>query len=240
MRRVLAAVLALLLAVSQVQAGFLINSFSFAPSAATPTKSFQACATDTSDLTNYSFASQAIGTASATRNVFVVVGAEDSATSFTLSSATIAGVAATIHLNGPTTGATQVAIISAAVSSGTTGTIDLTFSEAITAAHICTTAVYDLSSVTPVASSSARDNASGPLTLDLNTSADGVVIAGCTSGALGQDAVWTGLSEDTTETSAEFSFSPASLLPSLTSTPLAVVCNFTGTGDSTGAVASFR
>lgn len=87
---------------------------------------------DTTDLTTYSFAGVSIGTADATRRVIVAVG-WFSTTARTLSSATIAGVSATIHVtSGAGAGGrfNGCALISAQVPTGTTASIDFTLSGA--------------------------------------------------------------------------------------------------------------
>lgn len=70
-----------------------------------------------------------IGTASADRVVFCIVGIKPGGTYRSLSSATIGGISATIHgQTDDTTYKYNVALISAAVPTGTTATVSLTFS----------------------------------------------------------------------------------------------------------------
>ncbi len=91
----------------------------------------QSSASSGSDLTTYTFSAQAIGTASSDRIVIVAVGAANISTGTTLSSATIGGVAATIQKQQTNNAAsidTISAVITAAVPTGTTGDVVLTFS----------------------------------------------------------------------------------------------------------------
>lgn len=82
--------------------------------------------------TTYSSTGAAIGAAAADRRVFCIVDWTKSGSPSSLSSATIGGVAATIHAQNKVASVfgLSVAIISALVPTGTTATVSLTFSAA--------------------------------------------------------------------------------------------------------------
>lgn len=89
---------------------------------------FQQATADTTDAASYSFASQAIGAASASRRVVVAVGWA-SAAAVSLSSATIGGVSATVDADSGNSGSNRrMYFISANVPTGTTATVALTLS----------------------------------------------------------------------------------------------------------------
>lgn len=91
----------------------------------------QSSAQSASDLTAYTFATQGIGTASSDRIVIVAVNGVNVSSGTSLSSATIAGVSATILVQRTNNAAgvdNITAVIAAAVPTGTTGDVVLTFS----------------------------------------------------------------------------------------------------------------
>jgi hypothetical protein len=94
-----------------------------------PSIEYIATTMDAVDRTTYTFAGASIGAADATRRVFAICYWAQ-ASSLTLSSATIAGGAATIHLQatGSPSPFPGQAIISALVPTGTTATIAFTLS----------------------------------------------------------------------------------------------------------------
>lgn len=83
---------------------------------------------DTNNLTTYTFTNAAIGVADATRRVVLAVHWGQATNNRTLSSATIGGIAATIHNQQNPGNLASVAIISALVPTGTTATIVINFS----------------------------------------------------------------------------------------------------------------
>lgn len=87
---------------------------------------------DTTSNTTYTFAGESLGVAASSREVFVAVSWKGGAALRTLSSATIGGISATIHIqDGVSNGSTLsvgAAMISAAVPTGATGSIVCTFS----------------------------------------------------------------------------------------------------------------
>lgn len=96
----------------------------------TPTLTFQNTYTDSTSQTTRTISSVDFGTATSTREIFIVT-RWSSATSTTISSATIGGVTATISA-GFSAGSQGAALIFATVPTGTTGNVVITYSNATT------------------------------------------------------------------------------------------------------------
>jgi len=125
------------------------------------------------------FTNQAIGTPASDRLVVVLIGGWRAGLARTLSSVTIGGNAATIHLQQTNTGGSAgptLAIASLVVATGTTATIVATYSsgEAQATSHVYT--ITGLNSTTPVATNSAAV-ASGDPSTTVNVTGTGVAVA---------------------------------------------------------------
>jgi len=207
----------------------------FVPSAvaALPSLSYRTHAVDATDLTTYTFSTIDIGTAGSNRHVIVGVVARNGTANRTISSATIAGVSASIAADG-SGGNTEAGILIAAVPTGTTGTISITFSAGQLRCGIAVWAAYDLTSATAFASL-----ATSSTTLDINTPADGIIVA--VSMGVSTTPVWSGITEvlpDTVmESTSEMTAASASLISA--ATPRAVSRSGAGTSPY-AAIASFR
>lgn len=156
---------------------------------------YRATTVDMTDLTTYTFSTQDIGAADGTRRVIVgVAGFSSSVISArTLSSATIAGGAATIHVNPSS--ARNTAIISAQVAAGTTATIALTFSGAMRAAAIHIYRLINETSGTPFATGSATYSGANA-TLNINVPSIGALVAvTCADDSSNPTFTWTGATE---------------------------------------------
>lgn len=153
---------------------------------------------DTTDQTTYTFSSAAIGTASADRIVIVVIGSRaNSARS--ISSVTIAGIAATVIATANNTGggADIVAIYAAAVPSGTTGNVVITFSGTMLRCGIGTYAMTGASSVTPYDTATAVPSGSSASINTIDSPANGAILGASLAGSSGTASVtWTGLTEN--------------------------------------------
>ena len=198
-----------------------------------PSLVYRTHATDATDQTTYSFASVDIGAADATRYVIVALAARNSTADRTVSSATIAGVSASIVADGSAAN-TQCAILMAAVPTGTTGTIAITFSAAQLRCGIAVWAAYNLRSATAIATL-----ATASATLNVNAVTNGFVV-GITSG-ISQTPVWSGLTEVLVDTSIETTFEMGAASASLVAeaTPRAISISGAGTTPFS-AIASFR
>lgn len=146
-------------------------------------------------------ASISFGDARADRRIVAVIHWSEGGTHRTLSSATIGGVAATVHVQrGHSGGSTGLgaAIISALVPTGTTGAVVCTFSGGGTADVSC--GVYrltGLTSGTPTDTDSAESQVTTTdITVTITMAAEGIVIAGYTGSTNATSVVtWTGVTE---------------------------------------------
>ena len=166
-----------------------------------PTISFQGRTEDATNLTTYTFTGVAIGAANLTRRVVVIVHWFSTTTSaVTLSSATIAGIAATIHVQASPAGSTVspgIAIISALVPTGTTATIAFTLSTAAARGSIGVFSAIDEGASSPFATASDGSLSSNALDVSLNAPSTGWVLAGSTiAGSASQNATFVGATED--------------------------------------------
>lgn len=145
------------------------------------------------NLEEYTFNTQAIGTASADRHVIVALVYTEAA-SDTLTSVTVAGQSCTVVVNSTSgSGDSAIAITDAPVTSGTTATIVCSFSgSGPTNCGIGVYSITGLGSTTPVDTDTTTTDNTG---LTLNVEADGAVI-GVSSQASGATATWTNITEN--------------------------------------------
>lgn len=152
------------------------TSASFTTDSAAPTLTYRTHAESSSALTTYTFAAQAIGTASADRHV--IVGICGTAGTRTVSSVTIGGVTAS-HVVTQQNGASTASIYFANVPSGTTADVVVTWSAGQNSCGIGVWTATALSSSTAHDTAGALNNTgstSTDLNLDLDTLADGVMV----------------------------------------------------------------
>lgn len=139
-----------------------------------------------------SVAGAPLGTAAAGRIVSVVVHwMSTTAVRRTLSSATIAGVPATIRTQIDDAGgvtAFGVAVIDAVVAAGTTGTISCTFSGAVAPIHIVVHAIYNCTAAVGI-DADINSGSKGNLNLTLATGSGSVAVAGV-SESTGTGRTW--------------------------------------------------
>ena len=145
--------------------------------------SFVGSDSSSSALTTYSFASVALGDAFTDRYILVAI-APGGAANRSISSVTIAGISATVHVQGTyavggDTSEPQMGWAGAFVPSGTTGTISVTFSGS---KSTCSISVYSVANSTGTVVSTGesvggtRNLTSRTLSLDLNAS--GITLLG--------------------------------------------------------------
>lgn len=158
-------------------------------------------ASDNTDLTTYTYSSLNIGAVGDRDYVVVVLyGRCVGSNGATVSTVTIGGVSAAqsvLRTANDTTNSIVVAIYTAAVPSGTTANVVVTYSTGMARAGCSLYTIKSNASITPVDTSS--DANAGASTLNLNTdspSGDSVILAGVYF-ALGADLPlsWTGLTE---------------------------------------------
>lgn len=155
-------------------------------------------ASNTTDLTTYTFSSQSFGAAATDRIVTVTIGARNNV-SRTISSVTIGGVSATANVTAINTGsgADVAAIYSAAVPTGTTGDVVVTFSGSM---QRCVVGIYRTVGSSGVAASDTDTDltlTSQALTATIDVPAGGSAIGVCWNASGGTSSVaWTNLTED--------------------------------------------
>lgn len=200
---------------------------------------YQTQVSNTADLSSYSFASTAIGTASTDRIVVVgiTVSAASSGATRSVSSVTIGGISATqlSHVVGATW--MTAAIYAAAVPTGTTATIAITMSGTC---GRCACAVWAMTggSITPF-DTATDTNASADPNASIDVPANGGAVAAAGS-ATSTTTTWTGLTERVDTALEGFStHTVASDVFASAQTGLSVTANFAGAADNSMAMASF-
>lgn len=153
--------------------------------------------------------SVAFGTPASDRRVFVLVAIKPGSTYRSLVSATIAGVAATVHgQSADTTYKYNVALISAAVPAGATGTVVLNFSGSGSGGvYLGSYAAYGLQSATAVdlVTNSWTPSGVNPATSTLQVSAGGILFFAATAGSASQSFDTTGATKDFLQTIVSYS-----------------------------------
>jgi hypothetical protein len=159
-----------------------------------PSVSFLQLTEDPADLTNYSFAGVNFGAADVTRRIICAVHFGRSTGATTISSATIGGVAATIHVN---LSGTQhgLGIISALVPTGTSGTVTVNLTGASDRCAIGTYRAVNETSSSPHATASDTSVTSGLLSTTIDVPANGWVIAGAARTQAGATFTATGFTD---------------------------------------------
>jgi hypothetical protein len=196
----------------------------------------------TSNLDEYTFSSQALGTASADRHIIVgITGRANSGGAFALSSVTVAGNAASVVVEHQYTndiiGTVALAIV--AVPSGTTGDVVVTWDRAILDCGIGVWATTGLQSITPT--DTDFDSPGTSLSGNLNIDAGGVAV-GVTLGFSAPAVSWTNLTEDfETQIDSGEDITGASDAFVTEQTALAISVSQVGANTNCGlALASFR
>jgi hypothetical protein len=184
------------------------------------TVGFTASAVSTSNLTTYTFSSQAIGTATSDRKIVIAVTADGG--SARVSTLTVGGVSATVADNTIAAGADDMEVWQAAVPSGTTADVVVVWSTGVSRCGVGLFAVagaplrlYDVS--TDVTNS-------GALTTTISCPAGGVIIGAAQNGA-NASYTWAGITERYDETiEGTISHTGASLAFASAQNNLTVTC----------------
>lgn len=195
----------------------------------------------TTDLTTYTFSSQNLGTAAANRYIIIgATGVHNAAR--TLNSVTVGGVSATQIQNIALSNPRIAAIFVAAVPTGTTGDIVLTFSSGMSRVAYGAWALYTDTPATTAFDSANDTTYSSGLSISLDVPvggyAVGVLVNGAASGTHG--TTWTNLSEQYDTTSSETSLQGYSgAHAAYTSSPLSISATTSnGSDGNTGMVAA--
>lgn len=165
------------------------------------TISFLQATTDTTDTNAYTFASQNLGTAASDRYIIVVAVARKGGASTTLSSVTIGGVSATIvkQVTNNVSNTDVAGIAIAAVPTGTTGDIVVTWGASMVR---CAIMAYRATGINATAYDSDSSTSGNP-SVSLDIPASGFAIGGGLTAA-STTTSWTGLTEDTDGTLESF------------------------------------
>lgn len=205
------------------------------------------CVVSTVDATTYSFANIPLNVPD-DQEVDVVVGifSLDALSNYNVTALSIEATTMTEVADAAGPNVTNIAWYRTAApvsSSSSVNLNNLTFSEAITGAVVCTWAVDDRQSIVPVSSAAANVSSGAVLTLTLSTNKDGGYAFGvCGANATAGTATWAGLTEaEESGTSGEFDFSAADLkLTSATSVAISVTCDWSSTTPGSGVAESIR
>lgn len=151
---------------------------------------------DDTNQATYTFTSAAIGVADASRRVVVAVHWGQATNNRTLSSATIGGIAATIHSQSNPANLASVAIISALVPTGTTATIVINFSGSADRCKIGVFRAVNETSASPSDTQVDTSFTSNALSVSLTVPNDAWVVAASTNATgSGITHTWTGVTE---------------------------------------------
>lgn len=191
---------------------------------------------DTTDTNQYTY-SVSFGTASADRYIIVTASARKAGASTTITGVTIGGITATqVHQNTNTSTNTDVSgIFIAAVPTGTTGDVVVTYGATMVRSIIGVYAATSLASATAYDTAGYISTSDPTNTLDIPAGGFAVAIALTNSAGT---TTWTGLTEDFDGTLETFvTYSGASDEFAEAQTGLTITANFSGA--TTEAVASF-
>jgi hypothetical protein len=158
-------------------------------------KAFLQTATDTANATTYTFSSQNLGTASSDRYILVGIGSRAAGTTeATINSVTVGGVSATIPVQRSVrpVNLSIAGFAIAAVPTGTTGDIVITFSREMLRCGIVAYAITGNN-----ASASDTDSgASADPSVNLDIPADGVAFGMAVTARTATGGSWSGLTSD--------------------------------------------
>ena len=160
------------------------------------TRTLTAQASNGADQTNYSFASQSLGTETASRFIVVAIVGGGAAAGRSVSSCSVGGVAANALVNANATNVAEMWVTPRVVDggpTGTSGTVAVNFSGSMFNAIIAVYAIDGASSTTP---SSTVSDTSAPLSSTLTIPAGGVGIAVAHASVTPGNTTWGGLTED--------------------------------------------
>lgn len=190
--------------------------------------SFLQVAKDSTDLITYTFSTQSLGSAAADRFIIcAVTGRASDGGARTISSVTIGGVSATINAQVDTSG-TSTGIVCAAVPSGTTGDVVVTWSDTMTDANIALYRCTGLSSATALATAtSAADPGVGTVIIKTG----GIIIGIATDDDGSHTCTWTGLTENYDEGTGQGRDWTGAMVETSTSSSVSVSTNLAVTAD---------
>lgn len=193
-------------------------------------------ATSTADSSSYTFASQNLGAADAARYIIVGIQCRRTLNTNTISSVTVGGVTASLVVTADRGNQSKCAIYIAAVPTGTTGDVVVTFSGT---ANRCGIALWSAVGISSATASDTDSSITGTApTMSIDVPAGGFAVAvGCENALT--TATWTGLTERS-DTQAEITMTSASDEFASAQTGLSVTITFASTvADEIGVIASW-
>lgn len=209
-----------------------------------PSLSWVGATADGTNVQLYTFTSHATGTPRQSRKTIVGVSGRDGTADFSILTVTLGGVTMTEVVDAADVGSLANAGIYILDNPlGTTSTITVNFSEAVSGCAIGVWAAYDLLSSTAYATASQFQTISAELVLDLACPANGIVISQSNTNLDGGNTTtWNpGMMERVDAVlAADMSYSSADgICPNYTRS-YPVRCDWTGADDAIGVAASFR
>jgi hypothetical protein len=216
----------------------LLLPHAFAPSFSKKFTFLEASTLNPANSTTPSFLSMNLGAANSQRRIFVAGSGGYSSTNGVLSSITIGGQSATIHIQN-NSGNGFCFIASAIVQSGASGDIDMTFSKSVSFISVGLYSATNYGSspyatASAVASASPYENA----TANLNLPANGFLIASANgTSPYNSFILWTGANQDFQSNGSSgslyFSNASASVNPTSATTSASVEASCSGVGAGT-------
>lgn len=195
-----------------------------------PSIAYQTTAVINATASSFTFAAQAIGTASGRRRVIVGVAHSGS----TITGVTVGGITATLlssfvpslYIASVPTGTTANIVVTQSVSTASTVTITVW-------------SVYDLRSATAV---DIGTSTASPAVLDLDVSPRGIVVALAASGSSGASYTWTGITSDYSQTSGVNNIprSGSHVVATTGSAPRTVRCTYSASSSPRAVAVSLR
>lgn len=211
-------------------------------SKAAPSITFQSIAAAAPGSTAVSFTSQSFGAVASNRIIIIALaGIAGGGGSPTWSGVTIGGIAATQQINTNSAAGVSTAIFTAAVPTGSTGTVAATCSVAMTRVGLTIWSAYNLASSGTAANTAG--STAGTASMNINTLAgDVLVVAGHNNNQAAPGATPTGYTEryDSDPLSSGNTWSGGDFTATVSETPRTVTLTWASSGNQTASVASFR
>lgn len=190
--------------------------------------------TDITNASTYTFTAASIGLADASRKIYLII--HYGGTAASLTSTTIGGTLATVHVHAGAASGRSTAIVSADIAAGTTADIITNFNVNTSRCVVCVYRVVgQTSGVTTASDTTLTANACD---VSLNVTTLGAVIAGWTISLSGGTTTWVGVDEKhDAEPEAGFVVSSGFTTNLGTETPRTVTATASGAATAAAAVA---
>jgi hypothetical protein len=209
--------------------------------------SFTDNAKDGTNTNSFSFTSQDLGAADAARYIVVVVCGYLASGNHNLTAMTIGGETASLVIaaGGAANNNARTEMWIAAVPTGTTGTVDVTWDVPVSN---CFISVYRLVGINPTAFDTATSTAADDMSVTIDCEAGGFIIAGSQNSNNSTDltVTWAGVTEDVEDyindgaiPQTDNNWSSASDGFATAQTGLTVSANWSGSGEHAGVAAAF-